>query len=105
MSPSRRALVFAIALLMELAAAPANGVAAPPQISKPRPAPTTQPNVPSLPPAQFDPSLAIAGGDVKASKVDTRLSVEVSINGRGPYRFIVDSGADSSAVGLGLASA
>jgi hypothetical protein len=40
---------------------------------------------------------------VKARKVETRLSVDVHINGRGPYRFIVDSGADTSAVGLGIA--
>ena len=33
----------------------------------------------------------------------TRLTVEVSINGRGPYRFLVDSGADSSVVGLRIA--
>jgi len=103
MSPSRRALLFAFVLLTAPAAAPASGTAAPPQISKPRPAPNTPPNVPPLPPAQFDPSLAIGGSDVKARKVETRLSVDVSINGRGPYRFIVDSGADTSAVGLGIA--
>lgn len=103
MSSSCRALIFAYALLIAPAAASASDTAAPPQISKPRPAPNTPPNVPSPPRAQFDPSLAIGGGDVKARKVETRLSVDVSINGRGPYRFIVDSGADTSAVGLGIA--
>jgi predicted aspartyl protease len=40
---------------------------------------------------------------VKARKIDSRLSVEVQINGRGPYTFIVDSGADTSAIGVGIA--
>jgi hypothetical protein len=31
------------------------------------------------------------------------MTVEVRINGRGPYRFVVDSGADSSVVGLRIA--
>jgi predicted aspartyl protease len=31
------------------------------------------------------------------------MTVEVNINGRGPYRFLVDSGADSSVVGLRIA--
>jgi len=76
----------------------------PPKIGKPTPAPATiPPDVPELPPAQFDPSLAVGGQDVKAKKVETRLSVDVAVNGRGPYRFIVDSGADTSVVGLGIA--
>jgi predicted aspartyl protease len=83
------------------------GVAAaaePPKIGKPIPIPPGTPSdVPPLPPAQLDPSLAIGGEDVKAKKVETRLSVDVEVNGRGPYRFIVDSGADTSAVGLGVA--
>src|SRR5207342_1340588 len=33
----------------------------------------------------------------------TRMTVEVRINGRGPYRFLVDSGADTSAVGVRVA--
>jgi len=83
------------------------GIAAaaePPKIGKPIPIPPGTPSdVPPLPPAQLDPSLAIGGEDVKAKKVETRLSVDVEVNGRGPYRFIVDSGADTSAVGLGVA--
>lgn len=35
--------------------------------------------------------------------MDTRLTVAVEVNGRGPYNFIVDSGADTSAVGVHLA--
>jgi hypothetical protein len=85
----------------------ASGTAAaaePPKISRPRPAPANiPPDVPPLPPAVFDNTLAIGGEDVKARKVSTRLSVDVVVNGRGPYRFIVDSGADTSAVGLRIA--
>jgi hypothetical protein len=40
---------------------------------------------------------------VKARKIETRLGVDVMVNGHGPYKFIVDSGADTSAVGLRIA--
>jgi predicted aspartyl protease len=56
-----------------------------------------------LPPAAIDDSLAIGGQDIKARKVETRMTVDVRINGRGPYRFLVDSGADSSVVGTRIA--
>jgi hypothetical protein len=59
--------------------------------------------VPPLPPASFDNKLAIGGDKVKAREVDTRLTVDVQVNGRGPYHFVVDSGADTSAVGLRIA--
>jgi hypothetical protein len=83
----------------------AGAAAQAPKIGKPRPAPPTPPNVPPLPPAYFDPSLAIGGEDVKARKVETRLTVQVKVNGSGPYDFIVDSGADTSVVGLRIARA
>ena len=70
-----------------------------PHISKPRPAPPN-PQMPSLPPAVIDNTLAIGGDDIKARQVETRMTVEVMVNGRGPYRFLVDSGADTSVVGL-----
>jgi hypothetical protein len=74
-----------------------------PKISKPRPAPPGTGTMPTLPPADIDDSLAIGGDDIEARKVETRLSVEVQVNGRGPYQFIVDSGADTSVVGLRIA--
>jgi predicted aspartyl protease len=95
-----------IALFMAVLAGPVRDVQAaaePPRIGKPRPAPDTPPDVPPLPPAYFDPRLAVAGEDVKARKVETRLTVQVLINGHGPYDFIVDSGADTSVVGLRIA--
>jgi predicted aspartyl protease len=103
MAAFRRVLIFAFLLAFAPLAAFGSDDAEPPKISKPRPAPTTTPDVPPLPPAEFDPTLAIGGENVKARKVETRLSVDVSINGRGPYRFIVDSGADTSAIGLAIA--
>ena len=94
------------ALILALALAASAGSAAgaqAPHISKPRPAPRNTPNMPSLPPAVIDNTLAIGGNDIKARQVETRMTVEVMVNGRGPYRFLVDSGADTSVVGLRLA--
>jgi hypothetical protein len=51
----------------------------------------------------IDNKLVIGGEDIKARKVSTRMTVEVQVNGRGPYRFLVDSGADTSVVGLRIA--
>jgi hypothetical protein len=93
-----------LALALTLSASPAQpSAAAPPQISKPRPAPATPSEVPPLPPAVIDNSLSIGGDDLKARKVETRMTVEVRVNGHGPYHFVVDSGADTSVVGLGIA--
>ena len=100
-SPRRVALLASALLISALAGAPL--LAQAPHISKPRPAPPTPPKIAPLPPAVIDNTLAIGGDELKARKVDTRLSVEVKVNGRGPYRFIVDSGADTSVVGLRIA--
>ena len=102
-STPRAAVLAALGLALGFASPATASGAAPPKISKPLPAPTTPPDVPPLPPAYFDPTLAVGGEDLKARKVETRLSVDVSVNGRGPYKFIVDSGADTSAVGLRIA--
>ena len=59
--------------------------------------------MPPLPPAVIDNTLAIGGEDINARKENTRMTVEVRVNGRGPYRFLVDSGADTSVVGLRIA--
>ncbi|HET9459710.1 MAG TPA: retroviral-like aspartic protease family protein [Sphingomicrobium sp.] len=92
------------ALLLAGVAGDGLTAATPPKISKPRPAPPDlKPDVPPLPPAIIDPTLAVGGDEVEAKKIETRLSVEVQVNGRGPYRFIVDSGADTSVVGLKIA--
>jgi predicted aspartyl protease len=77
------------------------GAARTPKIQKPRIVPPSQ--MPPLPPAVIDDTLAIGGEDINARKVSTRMTVEVQVNGRGPYRFLVDSGADTSVVGLRIA--
>jgi hypothetical protein len=74
-----------------------------PSIGKPRPAPAKPSTMPPLPPAVIDDTLAVGGEEIDARKVETRLTVEVRVNGRGPYQFIVDSGADTSVVGLRIA--
>jgi len=97
----RHGLVLLFAALL----ASATGAAAQtPRISRPRPAPpSSSSTMPALPPAVIDDTLAIGGHDIKARRVETRLSVEAHINGHGPYQFIVDSGADTSVVGLSIA--
>ena len=59
--------------------------------------------MPELTPAQIDDALAIGGEDIDAKKVRSRMTVAVQVNGKGPYRFVVDSGADSSVVGTRMA--
>jgi hypothetical protein len=98
-----RVLAISVAALAVQGSALASVADEPPQFGKYRAAPLTKPNVAPLPPADFDNTLTIGGNDLKARKVDTRLNVDVRVNGRGPYRFVVDSGADTSVVGQGIA--
>lgn len=56
-----------------------------------------------LPPAEIDDTLAISGAEIEARKIRSRMSVPVRINGSGPYRFVVDSGADTSVIGSRIA--
>ena len=58
-----------------------------------------------LPPAVIDDGLEIGGEDIGGRKVSSRMTVEVQVNGRGPFRFVVDSGADSSVIGYRTARA
>jgi len=99
--------VFGTAFALALAACAIVGVGASaaqsPRIGKPRPPPPGPAPVMPLPPAQFDSNLVVGGQDIKARLMETRLGVSVMVNGRGPYRFVVDSGADTSAVGLRIA--
>ncbi len=59
--------------------------------------------MPDLPPAEIDENLAIGGEEIDARKLRSRMTVEVFVNQQGPYKFVVDSGADSSVVGESLA--
>ncbi|MBA3678185.1 MAG: aspartyl protease family protein [Sphingosinicella sp.] len=95
--------ILALALTGSAAAAGVGMAQQAPKIGKPRPAPSAPSTMAPLPPAIIDNKLAVEGEEIKAREVETRLSVEVRVNGRGPYQFLVDSGADTSVVGLRLA--
>jgi predicted aspartyl protease len=97
----RLALILLLGLMSSTRDVAAAAPAAP--IEQPKPPPSAAQDDFRLPPAQIDNALEVGGEDVKAREVETRLSVPVLLNGRGPYQFIVDSGADSSAVGLRIA--
>ena len=58
---------------------------------------------PVLTPAIIDDALSIGGTEIEGRKVQSRMTVPVSINGEGPFRFVVDSGADTSVVGNTIA--
>ena len=98
----RPGLILALTLAIAATAGAVGASAQAPQIRKPQPVPDA-PNMPPLPPAVIDNSLLIGGDDVGARKAETRMTVEVMVNGRGPYHFVVDSGADTSVVGLNIA--
>lgn len=98
---TRRHLFLAWALTVTAVAGDAASAAPMPRLGKPIAVPALP--MPPLPPAVIDNQLNIGGEDINARKVRTRMTVEVHVNGRGPYRFLVDSGADSSAVGLRIA--
>ena len=98
---------FMILALGALCAAAGGGSLAAPSASRPPkpPKPIRVPPapMPALPPAVIDNQLAIGGEDIEARKIETRLTVEVRVNGQGPYHFLVDSGADTSVVGQRIA--
>jgi predicted aspartyl protease len=71
----------------------------------PSPAPTVSPpEQVFIKPATIDNSLEVTGDPVAAKEVNTRMEVGVLVDGKGPFRFFVDSGADRSVIGLGLAA-
>lgn len=59
---------------------------------------------PVIPPATIDDSLEITGESLEAQQLRSRLFIDVEINATGPYRFLVDSGADRSVVSAELAA-
>ena len=58
------------------------------------------PPPPKIPPASIDETLEVTGEELAARELRSRLFVDVKINQKGPYRFVVDTGADRS-VGSG----
>ena len=70
-------------------------------------APDLSPRVviaPAISEAQLDDTLTVVGDELDAKQLRSRLNVNVHINDRGPYRFVVDSGADTSVVSETLAN-
>lgn len=65
-------------------------------------APPEPPVVVPIPPASIDNGLEIVGDPLAAEQLRSRLFVAVSINDTGPYRFLVDSGADRSVIAQSL---
>lgn len=68
------------------------------------PPPSAPSRPPAIAPATIDNALEVTGEAIKARQVKTRMTVGVTVNGRGPFRFLVDSGADRSVVGAGIAA-
>jgi hypothetical protein len=55
-------------------------------------------------PAEIDETLEVTGETIAAKQIETRMAIDVRVNGQGPFRFFVDSGADRSVIGAGLAA-
>ncbi len=60
--------------------------------------------LPTIPPATIDDTLEVTGDAVAAEQRRTRMFIPVEIDGQGPFRFLVDSGADRSVIGADLAA-
>ena len=98
MTPSglSRALAVALTLASVAFATPVAGQ---------RKTPVEVPRMPPLTGAVIDDALEIGGEDIEGRKVRSRMTVGVQVNGQGPYRFVVDSGADTSVIGARAAKA
>lgn len=72
-------------------------------VAAPAVEPPAAPQVPLIPTATLDNSLEITGEEIDAEQKRNRLFIDVRINDAGPFRFLVDSGADRSVVGSDLA--
>ncbi|MBL0924947.1 MAG: aspartyl protease family protein [Sphingomonadaceae bacterium] len=92
-------LVACFALAMVAAVVPATAQHA----DLPKPVRVPPVPMPALPAAVIDDALAIGGEEIDARKVRSRMTIAVEVNGTGPYRFVVDSGADSSVIGTRIA--
>lgn len=89
--------MFRLFVSLTLLAFPALAAAAPDPVAPPAS------DAPLIPTATVDNSLEITGEEIDAEQKRNRLFIDVRINDQGPFRFLVDSGADRSVVGSGLA--
>ncbi len=95
---SRSVQTIALSALLCIATAASAQVEPAPQLPEP-----TNTRLPTIPAAEFDETLAISGEEIDARKLRSRMTVDVMVNGTGPHKFVVDSGADTSVVGERLA--
>lgn len=58
---------------------------------------------PLIPPATIDNTLEITGESIAAREIQSRMAINVQVDGQGPFRFLVDSGADRTVIGAALA--
>lgn len=89
--------MFRLFVSLTLLAFPALAAAAPDPVAPPAS------DAPLIPTATVDNSLEITGEEIDAEQKRNRLFIDVRVNDQGPFRFLVDSGADRSVVGSGLA--
>jgi predicted aspartyl protease len=61
------------------------------------------PNTAYITPATIDDTLEVVGKSVAARQVNSRMEIGVLVDGKGPFSFFVDSGADRSVIGSALA--
>ena len=99
----KAAVAWVSSCLMALLAGSAQAGAAQDGTDLPKPVRVAPAPMPPLPTAAIDDTLAIGGENIDARKVRSRMTIAVQVNGTGPYRFVVDSGADSSVIGTRIA--
>lgn len=92
----RARLLFCLSIGMGLA--PALMAATPPSPPAAVAAPT-----PFISTATIDDSLEITGETLATQRQRTRMTVGVMVDGKGPFQFLVDSGADRTVIGAALA--
>lgn len=101
-SAAGRSLAWLLGATLSVAAMPAVAHAPPTPASANSVSAAT---LPPVVPATIDDALSITGEDIDARRLGSRMTVDVKVNGAGPYRFVVDSGADTSVVGQRIAAA
>jgi predicted aspartyl protease len=100
---SGRKLVLAATIALLAAGAPAQVVPAPLPPAPLPPAPLPPATGPLIPRAAIDNTLEVQGEALRARVIESRMTVAVMVNGKGPFRFLIDTGADRSVIGAGLA--
>jgi predicted aspartyl protease len=95
------ALFLAVAVAVALASAAASSQVPPGPPSAREPSANLP--TPTIPPATIDDTLEVTGAELDAEQHRSRMFVAVDVNGQGPFRFLVDSGADRSVIGAALA--